>query len=128
MNFDIFSDSTKRFSIVLFVQADDFKSKRGDVEQLGARPNVKLVVQPCPFEGIEFLYRVAVELPGQLISADHDVYWHALRLKAETPEAEFLKITEQHYDYLLAILEQDAKKVTRVRKALQSLTQKHLAS
>ena len=128
MNFEFFRDRSKRYSIVLFIQAADFESKRGELEQLGSLENVKMVVQPCPFEGIEFLYRVAVELPGQAVSMDREVFWHAVRLKGNTPDAEFRKISDQHYEYLLAILEQDAARVLRARKALESLTQNYSAS
>lgn len=128
MNFDLFQDASKRFSIILFVQLGDFESKRGEIEKLGAQPHVKVVVQPCPFEGIEFLYRVAVELPGQQISIDREIYWHAIALKAGTPDAQLGKISDQHYECLLAILEQDATRVLWARKALESLTQNYLAS
>jgi hypothetical protein len=128
MNFDAFADTTKRYSIVLFIQSGDLERKRREIESLGEQNHVKLVVQPCPFEGIEFLYRAALELPGQEISIDRDVYWHALVLTAETPEDPFNKISDQHYEYLLAILEQDAPRVLRARKAVESLAQNYLAS
>jgi hypothetical protein len=128
VNFEFFQDRSKRYSIILFVQSADFESKRTELEQLGSQDHVKMVVQPCPFEGIEFLYRVAVELPGQAISMDREVYWHAIRLNGATPDAEFGKISDQHYEYLLAILEQDAARVLRARKALESLTQNYSVS
>lgn len=128
MNFESFQDTSKCFSVVLFIQAEDVEKKRGEIEALGAQANVKLVVQPCPFEGVEFLYRVAVELPGQQVSMDQDVYWNALHLTKEIPDTEFGKISEQHYEYLVAILEQDANRVLRARKGLESSAQKYLAS
>ncbi|MFH1262674.1 MAG: hypothetical protein V1495_04420 [Pseudomonadota bacterium] len=128
MNFDAFADTTNRYSIVLFIQSGDLERKRREIERLGEASHVKLVVQPCPFEGIEFLYRAALELPGQEISIDQEVYWHALVLTSETPEAQFNKISDQHYEYLLAILEQDAPRVLRARKAVESLAQNYLAS
>jgi hypothetical protein len=127
VNFDIFLDTSKHFSIVLFIQSDALERKRGEIERLGEAAHVKLVVQPCPFEGIEFLYRVSVELPGQKVSIDREVYWHAIELKGDTPENQFRKISDQHYEYLLAILEQDAPRVLRARKALESLAQNYLA-
>jgi hypothetical protein len=127
MNLEPFSDSSKRYSIILFVQSGDLERKRPEIERLGEPANVKLVVQPCPYEGIEFLYRAALELPGQKISADREVYWHALVLRGDTPDATFAKISDQHYEYLLAILEQDAPRVLQARKAVESLAQNYLA-
>ena len=128
MNFDLFADESKRFSIVLFISASDLEKRRGEIEALGERSHLRLVVQPCPYEGIEFLYRVDVELPQQKISIDREVYWHSIELRKTTPDDQLNKISDQHYEYLLAILEQDATRVLQARKALESLTQDQLAS
>jgi hypothetical protein len=127
VNFELLENRAFRFSIVLFVLPEDLASRRGEIEQLGSRPNVKLIVQPSPFEGIEFLHRVGVEFPAQVIGIDPETYWHAIRLKKDLPADRFEEIKERHYEYLLAILEQDAKRALRARKALESLSENHRA-
>ncbi len=121
MNFSAFQDASKFFSVVLFIQEEDFDSRRTEIEALGKQKNVRLVIQPCPFEGIEFLYRVGHELIGHQVSVDNQVFWQAIELKRDTPPDVFARISEHHHNYLVAILEQDTKKVSKEGKVLESL-------
>jgi hypothetical protein len=122
MKWTVFNDSEKKFSIVLFIRNEDLEMQRTDLEELGALANVRLVVQPCPFEAIEFLYRVAHQLYGHKVSMDKDIFWHALVMKKDVDAKTLSKVSDHHYQYLCGILEQDPKKVEREGKVLQSLT------
>lgn len=122
MNVDSFAVRGKKFSVVFLIQDQDLARWNADLERLGALPNVKLVVQPCPFEGIEFLYRVPLDLPEQAQSFDREVFWHALALPEATADHRFADFCARHYDFIVAILEQDARKVERERKALAAFT------
>ena len=123
MNFDAFKDPNQTFSIILFLQPADLDEKRPDLESLGKQRNVRLVIQPCPFEGIEFLYRVSAQLYGHQVSIDKDVFWQAIALKSNVPLDTLATISDHHHRYLCAILEQDTKKVTQEGKALESLAE-----
>ena len=122
MRFRGFEDKTRVFSIVLFVQPDDVERLRVDLEELGSLLNVQLVVQPCPFEGIEFLYRVAHELVRHRVSMDKELFWQAIELKKDTTEETVKRISDHQHQYLCGILEQDPKKVEREGKVLRSLS------
>ncbi len=121
MKWEIFKDPDRTFSVVLFIRSEDLERERVDLEELGNLANVRLVVQPCPFEAIEFLYRVAHQLFGHKVSMDKDLFWHALVFKKGTDAKRLQKVSDHHYQYLCGILEQDARKVEREGKVLQSL-------
>lgn len=123
MTWEELKDPARLYSVVLFVQPDDLARRKADIEELGRYRHIRLVVQPCPFEGIEFLYRVAEELIGHVVSMETDVFWQGIALKPETPKEEFVKVSEQHYNYLCSIVQQDVKAVASARKALEGLAQ-----
>ena len=123
MNLAVFKDPSKLFSLVMFIQPSDVEAKKSEFEPVGKQRNVKLVVQPCPYEGIEFLYQVSGDLIGHHISADKALFWQAIALKGDTPPVAFSKISEHHYGYLCAILEQDTQRVARERGSLESLSE-----
>ena len=123
MNFDVFQDPKKKFSIVLFVQTNDFANKKLQIEGLGRQRNVRLVVQPCPYEGIEFLYRVADQLIGHHTSLDKEVFWQAIALAEDVPDDVFKRLSEHHHRYLVAILEQNAEQVATEGRVLESLSE-----
>ncbi|MFH1018039.1 MAG: hypothetical protein V1798_07645 [Pseudomonadota bacterium] len=121
MRWDVFKDPNRQFSVVLFIRSEDLELERKDLEELGSRPNVRLVVQPSPFEAIEFLYRVAHQIFGHKVSMDKDLFWHALVFKKDADAEKLEQVSAHHYQYLCGILEQDPKKVEREGKVLQSL-------
>ncbi|HLG20503.1 MAG TPA: hypothetical protein VI895_11905 [Bdellovibrionota bacterium] len=121
MKLDQFGDPNRLFSVVLFLQPADVEPNREEIENVGKQRNVQLVVQPCAFEGIEFLYRVADDLIGHSVSMDKDIFWQAIELKKGTSPDIFKKISQNHHEYLCAILEQDVSRVRKARKALESL-------
>lgn len=125
MDLSEIAQGDKCYSVVLFLQNEELESKKSELEMLGEKPQIKLVVQPCPYEGIEFLYRVSLELPGQKVSTDQDVFWQAIEVNSDIPSEDFSKLSKHHYEFLLAILEQDTSKMMRERKALELLTQKY---
>jgi hypothetical protein len=125
MDNKIFQNPLKTFSIVMFIQEDTFQGLRRDIEQLGKQRNVKFVVQPCPYEGIEFLYQVDLDFPSSLASEETELYWHAIELKKNLPADVLNEISNHHHQFLVSILQNDSKKVEKERKALQSLIQKN---
>src|SRR5262245_49527858 len=58
MNWPDFSNPKHFYVVICFVEADDFAAQRERLEVLGKQNNVRLVVQPCPYEALEFLYRL----------------------------------------------------------------------
>lgn len=125
MAWENFKDPSKRYSVVLFVQESDFKARQKEIEQLGNQRNVRLVVQPCPYEGIEFLSRVGHQLVGSEVSTEKDLYWLSITLKGDVPDATFQEISTQHYEYLCAILEQEVKKVEQKGKLLRNYIEQY---
>jgi hypothetical protein len=123
MNNQQFGDSSKKFSIVLFVEEDVLSNIEYDVTKLGQQRNVMLVVQPCPFEAIEFLFRVNFDFPNGHTSLETDFFWHALEFPASLPSPALEKISQQHYAYLVAIVQNDSQAVAETRRVLQSLLQ-----
>ena len=121
MKWDVFRDPERKFSIVFFIRSEDLERERTDLEELGNLSNVRLVVQPCPFEAIEFLYRVAHQIFGHKVSLDKDLFWHALVFKKDTDAAKLEQVSQHHYQYLCGILEQNPKKVEKEGKVLQAL-------
>ncbi len=125
MSWEIFQDPSKCFSVVLFVQESDFSSRQKEIERLGNQRNVRLVVQPCPYEGIEFLSRIGHQLIGHEVSSDKELYWLAIELRADVPDSTFEEISNQHIEYLTAILEQKAEKVEQKGKLLRSYIEQY---
>ncbi|MEZ4846525.1 MAG: hypothetical protein R2877_06180 [Bdellovibrionota bacterium] len=125
MDNKVFQNPQKTFSIVMFIQEDTFQSLRRDIEQLGKQRNIKFVVQPCPYEGIEFLYQVDLDFPGSFSSEEKELYWHALELKKNLSPEVLSEISVHHHQFLVSILQNDSKNVEKERKALQSLIQKN---
>jgi len=125
VNLDQFSDDSKCFSVVLFVQPEDIKLKEGVIKKCGDQKNVRLVVQPCPYEGIEFLYRVSLDIPGHQTSVDTDIFWQSIAVRQNIPNEAFSKLSKHHYEFLHAILEQDVNKVMQEKRALEALVKTH---
>ena len=74
MELSLFKDAKRTFAVCLFIENSDLQKKMKILENLGNQRNVKLIVQPCPFEGIEFLYRISKDLVGHFQSLEKDVH------------------------------------------------------
>ena len=118
MNVEIFKSNPNKVSVVCLLQETDLPKMQQTLSELGSLDHVKLVVQPCAYEGIEFLYRVPLDIPGQWTSFDREIYWHAVPISKKTSTDDFSKFSLHHYQFIVAILEQDPKKVTKERKAM----------
>jgi hypothetical protein len=126
VNTSFFSDPKKKYCVALFLESEVLERMRKDVERLGAQKNVHLTVQPCGYEAVEFLTRIAHQLIGHESNVEKELFWQALVLKSETPTDVWKRIAEHQYQYLCAILEQNAKVVEKEGKVLQSLSEYYL--
>ena len=108
--------------MILFIQEIDIEKVKSELESLGKQANVKIIVQPCPYEGIEFLCRVSGQLIGHRISVDKDLFWQAMELMRNTPSDIATKIANHQHAYLCAILEQNAKVVEKEGREIQSFS------
>lgn len=115
-----FKNPNKHFVISVFIQEDDFTKEKESIEDLGNQKNIKLVVQPCPYEAIEFLYRVDFDLPNHFSSFEKAYFWQAIEVKS-TQRENIEKISNVHHAYLVAIVQNQATEVNRLSKELQSL-------
>lgn len=125
MDKKVFNNPSKTFSVVMFIQEDTLRRIRRDVEAVGNQRNLKFVVQPCPYEGIEFLYQAELHFPHDHVSQEKEFFWHAIELKKGLPVDVLDEISLHHHTFLVSILQNDSKKVESERKALQSLIQKN---
>ena len=111
--FGLFKSQSRIFVVALFIEKDELEKSMREIEALGNQKNVTLTVQPCPFEGIEFLYRVSKDLIGHFLSLEKDVFWEALELKQKVSEKVKGEIASSHLDYLVSILEQNPEGVKK---------------
>lgn len=118
MDISLFSDPKRFFCVTLFLDNDTLNTFKKDLESLGTQKNVKLVVQPCPYEAIEFLYQISDELVGHHRSMEKEVFWEAMELKYNTPKKIMEKIAAAHHQYLTSILEQRIHDVKKNAKLL----------
>ncbi|MEZ4704765.1 MAG: hypothetical protein R3A11_06205 [Bdellovibrionota bacterium] len=123
--FDAFRTLEKKFSVVLFIQDSELERWKQEIEALGNQKNLHLVVQPCPYEGIEFLYRVDFDVKQAFQSAHKDFFWQAIPLPTSIPSPALEEISNIHYQFLLSILQGQAVQVKLQRKALSQLLSKH---
>ena len=113
MELSLFKNKDRFFTVVLFLEKSDLDKKINLLKNLGDQKNISLIVQPCPFEGIEFLYRVGKDLVGHYASLEKDLFWEAIELKKSTPPEIIKEVAEHHFNYLAAILEQDPLRVQK---------------
>lgn len=117
----MFKDASKKFVISLFIEEEDWKVFKREFESLGNQKNVKLIVQPCPYEAIEFLYRVDFNLKGATNSFEKNYFWQAVTLKSSLDQNQLDAISQAHHGYLVAIVQNDSTLVEQCRKKLQGL-------
>jgi hypothetical protein len=120
VDLSLFSNPKRAFAIALFIDGVALKEKGAQLERLNNQRNVKLIVQPTPFEGIEFLYRID-EPGGNHRSLEKDLFWEAIELKPDTPQETLELIADSQHQRLCAILEQ---KPETVKKYSALLSQK----
>lgn len=107
-----------QFSVCCFFPGDQL----GKVEQLfepfAEQAHVHIMLQPCPFEGVEFLYRAQVDLPGQKLSIDKDIFWHALRLGQAQDAAELKHFADLHHQLFISLLDQNPHQLEQTQAEL----------
>lgn len=121
MNLDCLLNTNHRYSVVVFMDEKDVVKHQAQLEKWGALKHVQMVVQPCPFEGIEFLFRFHFDFEAQLLSADQEVFWHALKLSPATEPSKMKNISEQHYQFLLSVLDQKPSIIQQRRATLNAM-------
>lgn len=119
MKWPDFSDPNIFYIVVCFVEAADLEHHRADLERLGSQRNIRLIVQPCPYEGIEFLYRIDGDLVSHRSGFDEQLFCKVLTLKRETPKASIDALSDHYYAYFCAVIDQNEEKVRQEAQALQ---------
>ncbi len=119
MNWPDFSSLDCFYVIVCFVHEADWQHHQSVLEDLGNQRNVKLIIQPCPYEAIEFLFRIDSDLLSHLASFEKDIFWKALKLKKDTPKEVIETLAGDYHAYFCAVLEQDEKRVLETAKAIK---------
>jgi hypothetical protein len=117
VDLSLFSNPKRRFAIVLFIDADSLKQKNSLLERLSNQRNVKLIVQPTPFEGIEFLYRVD-EHVMHYRSLEKDLFWEAIEFTADASREMIELVANMQHQRLCAILEQKPELVKKYTSLL----------
>jgi lipopolysaccharide biosynthesis protein len=80
------------------------------------------VVQPCPYEGIEFLHGIDADLLSHRSELNEHVFCKALTLKLQTSKEVIEKIAAHYHAYFVAVLDQDEAAVRRQSKTLQDFS------
>ncbi|MFH1729690.1 MAG: hypothetical protein ABIA04_14865 [Pseudomonadota bacterium] len=122
MDISFFGDPLRKFVITLFIDNEALQRKVKTLEKLDNQRNVKLVIQPTPYEGVEFLYRIADSLGGHFKSLEKDLFWEAIEVNNETPKNIMDEIANVQHRRLVGILEQDTKEVELFSKKIREYT------
>jgi hypothetical protein len=122
LDLSLFLNNDRTFVVTIFIQNEILKKNQNLLEKLGESKNIKLTIQPCHYEAIEFLYHISDKLSGHFRSLERDVFWEALELKKNTPEEVVDIISSYHYEYLCAILKQDINQIKILSKNLLDLS------
>ena len=121
IDFSVFNDPRRLFSIVIFVTNDSFQLHKQELEELSSQRNLNVIVQLCPYEGIEFLYQLQPSLHGHFKSLEKDLFWEAFELSSATDQDTLKKFGSIHLEFLVAILQQNENQVTSKMLALKNL-------
>src|SRR5262245_66582419 len=97
MNWPDFSNPKFFYVVICFVETDDFAAQRERLEAIGKQSNVRLVVQPCPFEALEFLYRLDADLLSHQSGYDTQVFCKALTLNETVGKAVIDQIANHYH-------------------------------
>ncbi len=116
--------STGSLSVIVFLQESDFDKNKSDIEKLSNKPNVHVVLQPCPYEGIEFLYQFEFDIENGKISTQKDMFWHAIAFMRILDENELQQFSNVHHRVLVAILNQDSQAILKERVLLNALMER----
>ena len=111
-------DLDKHYVVICFVHENDLATHQKKIEALGNQRNVSMVVQPCPYEGIEFLYRIDQDLLAHISEYDESMLWKVLVLSGQVGADVLKKIVDSYHAYFCAVLEQDGDKVANEVKKL----------
>ena len=123
MKSDEFKDLDHKFAVVAFVQQGSLDDVRADLEKLDSQRNVHLIVQPVPYEGIEFLFQIEEKLAGHFSRLEESLYWRSIRLEGDADQEIVMKTANHLHAYLCAILQQDENEVLKHGQALESLSE-----
>jgi|GEM_PF-5060156 len=119
----LFKDVTKKFVVSLFIQEIDFKQFEKTFTMLGNQKNIQMLVQPCPFEAVEFLCRIDFDIKGHVNSQSKVYFWQAIEVPALIEEKLWKKISDIHHAYLVSIIQNQADNVLAYASKLKELLQ-----
>lgn len=119
--FDTFANIKQKYCIVMFIQEGDYKDKKKDIERLGNQKNVHLIVQPCPYEGIEFLYRMSFDFQSSFVSADKSFFWQAIAVNSRCDIKNLQLLANTQHEFLIAVLQNQTDSVQALAKKVRRL-------
>lgn len=110
-----YKNNDQAVSVVVFCQESNIASCTEKLKDLEQSMYIKIVLQPCPYEGIEFLFRTSMDLPQSILGEETEFFWHGLLVKN-------MNILKQaslaHYSFLVAILQQDITQLEQAKKEI----------
>ncbi|HMQ10162.1 MAG TPA: hypothetical protein PKC21_06020 [Oligoflexia bacterium] len=102
-------------SVVVFCQEVNISALTEKLKGLEQSNYIKIIIQPCPYEGIEFLFRTSIDLPQTFLGKETDFFWQGLLIK----DLNLLNTASSaHYSFLVAILQQDIAQLKQAKKEL----------
>ncbi len=122
MNFSLFKDPNRYFSIIFFLDHKALNEQGKNLEALSNQKNVKLIVQPCSFEAIAFLYQIENDILGHFESSEDMIFWKAIEAKKPEDSEILTKIANSHHEYIVAILEHNITTIKTNTIRLQNLS------
>ena len=122
MNNSLFNNPTRYFSIVLFLDHKALEEHQKKLEQLSNQKNVKLIVQPCGFEAVAFLYHIEHEILGHFESSENSLFWKAIEIKKPEDSTTLEKVAAAHHQYIVAVLEHNIQAIKTNTIRLQNLS------
>ena len=105
MDFKVFTHPVKKFSVVIFCTEEAFHRYQSDLEKLDAQPNLKIIVQPVPGEGLLLLSMIFKEFQGDIKRNEKDFFIEAFTLDPKTPVDVISKIAKLQHQRITATLE-----------------------
>ena len=122
MNFSLFKDPARYFSIVLFLDHKALEEHGRELEKLSNQRNVKLIVQPCSFEALAFLCQIEDDILCHFDSSEDSIFWKAIEIKKPEDALILEKVVTTHHEYIVAILEHNIQVIKTNTIRLQNLS------
>ncbi|MCI5072043.1 hypothetical protein MRY82_03735 [bacterium] len=108
-------DNAQAISVVVFCQESNIFACTQKLKDLEQSEHIKIVIQPCPYEGIEFLFRTPMNIPQSFLGEETDFFWQGVFIK----RVDLLKQASlAHYSFWLAILQQEIAQLEQAKKEL----------